>query len=152
MLQGYNIAEAIKAAKRERRGKKDAQKAINGITRQRLSRILKGESKATIKELEDICEAFGLQLMAVKSEQLAKMQRFEAFLRDLLRFYFLRPLRHSLTTRIVFERLQRHRACLHLTSPPRCHYRLRIQSSLEQLDQATYAANLSSSFFKLLNE
>ena len=84
MLQGYNIAEAIKAAKRERRGKKDAQKAINGITRQRLSRILKGESKATIKELEDICEAFGLQLMAVKSEQLAKMQRFEAFLRETL--------------------------------------------------------------------
>ena len=72
-LQGYNIAEAIKAAKRERRGKKDIQKAVNGITRQRLSRILKGESKATIKELEDICEAFGLQLVAVDAVKLLKI-------------------------------------------------------------------------------
>jgi DNA-binding phage protein len=69
MLQPYNIQDAIKQARRAQKGKKDVQ----NISRQRLQRIIKGESKATIKELESICAAFGLSIIAVNSAELNKI-------------------------------------------------------------------------------
>lgn len=65
----YNIQDAIKQARRAQKGKKDVQ----NISRQRLQRIIKGESKATIKELESICAAFGLSIIAVNSAELNKI-------------------------------------------------------------------------------
>lgn len=69
MLQPYNIQEQIKQARRAQKGKKDVQ----NISRQRLQRIIKGESKATIKELESICATFGLSIIAVNSAELVKI-------------------------------------------------------------------------------
>ena len=61
---------------------KEGQKTISGISRQRLSRILNGESKASIDELEDICSCFGLQLVALNSSEIAKIERFYEFFGD----------------------------------------------------------------------
>jgi len=76
MLQGHNILQAIKQAKRRQKGIKTA----SGISRQRLSRIINGESKASIGELEMICSSVGLQLLAVKAEDLGKIQQILAIL------------------------------------------------------------------------
>lgn len=76
MLQGYNIYGAIKQAKRRQKGAK----TVSGISRQRLQRIIKGESKASISELEDICKAFGLQLLAVDSAEMDKIRQIMAIL------------------------------------------------------------------------
>ena len=76
MLQGHNILEAINEARRRQRGKKTA----ISMSRQRLMRILNGKSKATITELEGICNSFGLQLLAVDSAEMSKIQRILAIL------------------------------------------------------------------------
>ena len=78
MLQGHNIQEQIKQARRAKKGKKD----VPNISRQRLQRIIKGESKATIKELETICAAFGLSIIAVNSAELSKIGQILEILGD----------------------------------------------------------------------
>ena len=78
MLQGHNILEAINEARRRQRGKKTA----ISMSRQRLMRILKGQSKATIKEMEDVCNALGLQLLAVDSAEMSKIERILAILAE----------------------------------------------------------------------
>jgi len=76
MLQGHNIITAINEARKRQRGKK----TTISMSRQRLMRILKGQSKATIKEMEDVCKAFGLQLVAVDSAEHVKIRQILAIL------------------------------------------------------------------------
>jgi DNA-binding phage protein len=76
MLQGHNIISAINEARRRQRGKK----TTISMSRQRLMRILNGKSKATITELEAICSGFGLQLLAVDTAEMSKIQRILAIL------------------------------------------------------------------------
>ena len=76
MLQGHNIGDAIKRQKLQDR----SQKTVSGISRQRVQRIIRGESKATIKELERICDAYGLQIIAVKTEKLPKISQILSIL------------------------------------------------------------------------
>ena len=52
------------------------------MSRQRLMRILKGQSKATIKEMEDVCKAFGLQLVAVDGAEYSKIRQILAILAE----------------------------------------------------------------------
>ncbi len=76
MLQGHNILQAIKQAKRRQK----RLKTVSGISRQRLSRIIKGESKVSIGELEMICSAVGLQLLVVKTAEMDKIRQILAIL------------------------------------------------------------------------
>ena len=76
MLQGHNILEAIKQAKRRQRGKK----TTISMSRQRLMRILNGKSKATIQELELICAAYGLSIVAVNADEMSKIEQILAIL------------------------------------------------------------------------
>ncbi len=76
MLQGHNILQTIKQAKRRQK----RLKTVSGISRQRLSRIIKGESKVSIGELEMICSAVGLQLLVVKTAEMDKIMQILAIL------------------------------------------------------------------------
>ena len=78
MLQGHNIITAINEARKRQRGKK----TTISMSRQRLMRILKGQSKATIKEMEDVCKAFGLQLVAVDGAEYSKIRQILAILAE----------------------------------------------------------------------
>jgi len=69
MLQGYNILEAINEARRRQKGAK----TVSGMSRQRMQRIIKGQSKATIQELELICAAYGLSIVAVNADEMGKI-------------------------------------------------------------------------------
>ena len=80
MLQLHNIREAIKQAKKRKNYIEGAQKVNINISRQRLSRITKGESKATIKELEAICAVFGLQLVLLNEREYAFLAQNMRFL------------------------------------------------------------------------
>ena len=76
MLQGHNIHEAIKQAKRRQKGAK----TVSGISRQRMQRIIKGQSKATIQELECICAAYDLSIVAVNADDMTKILQIMAIL------------------------------------------------------------------------
>lgn len=79
MLKLSNIKAARKAAKKNLQ---DAGSHINAH-KDRISRIENGGGFAKIDELEDLCRLYGFNICLLTDAELAKMQRFEAFLREI---------------------------------------------------------------------
>ena len=74
MLQLHNISELRKSAKG---GIRAAAKGLN-ISRQRISRVERSESKATIEELESICNAYGCDIYILTRQEAGILQGIKA--------------------------------------------------------------------------
>lgn len=82
MLQLHNIQNAVKQAKKRKNKDEGAPIRVNGISRQRLSRIVKGESKASLSELEDIGRAYGFNICILSEQEYGILSAFVPFLAE----------------------------------------------------------------------
>lgn len=79
MLQLHNIQDAIRQAKRRKNKDEGAPKGVNGISRQRLSRIVKDESKASLSELESIATAYSFNICLLSDAECEILRQLSLF-------------------------------------------------------------------------